>query len=783
VDGRRRRRDARIVLGLEPLKILKYVLFGLAALVVVAGAALAYVAATFDPNEYKPQIVQAVKEKTQRTLRLEGDIDLALFPSIGARLGKAALTERAGNKEFAAVEDLRVAVKLLPLFSRQVVVDTIEVKGLRAQLVRFKDGKTNFDDLAGGPAAAPAPGPKPAESGQFKVDIARVRIEDSALTYIDQAAGASYELTRLNLKTGRIASGVPSDIDMSFVARADQPKLNLETTLKTRLVFDLEQQRFVLEGLDLAAKGAAAGISYLAARAKGDLEARPGNTEFAASKLAVTAKGKQGGEDFDLKLDLPRLDITRDKVSGDKITLEAKRGAAKRKLAVKIEIPAIEGSAKAFTAGRVMANVDMQEDGDRTSINVASPLTGSIDRRHFELPKLVATINVIRPGLPKGPIEATINGALVVDTAKQSASLTFATRFDESTINGRAGLARFTPPSYTFDINVDKLDADRYLPKSAATKPAPKAEPGTRPSEQPVDVAALKDLNANGVLRIGALKAYDVKTANVRLDIKAANGRLDVSPIAANLYQGSLAGSITIDAASTPSFAAKQKLTGVNVGPLLKDVADNDTLEGKGNVAFDVTAQGSTVSALKKALNGTAAVKLTDGALKGINIAGSIRSAKARLGTLRGEQVQPADKTEKTDFSELSATFSIKNGVAHNNDLSMKSPLLRVGGEGNINIGSDSVDYLIKASVVGTSKGQGGRDLADLQGLTVPVRVSGPLDAPSYKLDFAALATDAAKQKLEATVREQIDKRLGGGAKDDKGGGSLKDQLKGLFGR
>jgi AsmA protein len=256
-----------------------------------------------------------------------------------------------------------------------------------------------------------------------------------------------------------------------------------------------------------------------------------------------------------------------------------------------------------------------------------------------------------------------------------------------------------------------------------------------------------------------------------------------VNPIAANLYQGSLAGAITANAAATPSFAMKQTLSGVNVGPLLRDLADNDTLEGKGNVRLDVTAQGNTMAALKKALNGTAAVKLTDGALKGINIAGSIRSAKAKLGTLRGEQVQQADKTEKTDFSELSATFSIKNGVAHNNDLSMKSPLLRIGGEGNINIGNNSVDYLVKASVVGTSKGQGGRELADLQGVTVPVRVSGPLDAPSYKLDFAALATDVAKQKLEATVKEGIEKRLGGSGKDGKSGGSLKDQLKGLFGR
>jgi len=208
-------------------------------------------------------------------------------------------------------------------------------------------------------------------------------------------------------------------------------------------------------------------------------------------------------------------------------------------------------------------------------------------------------------------------------------------------------------------------------------------------------------------------------------------------------------------------------------------------LEGKGDVAADVTSQGSTVSELKKALAGTAALKLADGALKGIDIAGSIRKAKARLGALRGEQAQAADHGQRTDFSELTATFKIANGVARNNDLDMKSPLLRVAGEGEINIGADSLNYLVRATIVGTTKGQGGRDVDELHGVTVPVRVSGPLASPSYKLDFGKAATDTAKQR----VTDELRKRLGGGGAQDSAGkdaakpGSARDALKGLFGR
>ena len=106
---------------------------------------------------------------------------------------------------------------------------------------------------------------------------------------------------------------------------------------------------------------------------------------------------------------------------------------------------------------------------------------------------------------------------------------------------------------------------------------------------------------------------------------------------------------------------------------------------------------------------------------------------------------------------------------------------------GEINIGEDTINYLVKASIVGTAKGQGGRETDDLKGLTVPVKVAGPLGAPSYKLDFGAMVTDTAKQ----TVVEQAQKRLGIGAaagdaaKKDApaSGGSTRDKLRGLFGR
>jgi AsmA protein len=176
--------------------------------------------------------------------------------------------------------------------------------------------------------------------------------------------------------------------------------------------------------------------------------------------------------------------------------------------------------------------------------------------------------------------------------------------------------------------------------------------------------------------------------------------------------------------------------------------------------------QGNTVSGMKKAMNGSLSLNLTDGAIKGINIAKKLRDAQSMLGKT---QIQSANQSEKTDFSELKASFKVNNGVAHNDDLSLKSPLLRLSGNGDINVGQDSINYLAKATLARTLEGQGGRDTVG--GITVPVRVSGPFSDLKYTLDFGAMVSEAAKQKVEVK-KQEVKTRL-----QDQ----LKNSLKGLF--
>ncbi len=253
-------------------------------------------------------------------------------------------------------------------------------------------------------------------------------------------------------------------------------------------------------------------------------------------------------------------------------------------------------------------------------------------------------------------------------------------------------------------------------------------------------------MSASGEARFGSLKVANIKTSNVKLGMKADGGVVALAPFSADLYQGSMNGSLNVDARAIPAITLKQEMKNVAVGPLLVDAINNNMLEGKGTVTVNVSTQGATVSALKKALNGTAALNLADGAVKGIDIAGTIRNIKSKF-SLSGNSVA-SDQKQKTDFSEMSASFNIKNGVAHNDDLSIKAPVLRITGSGDIDIGNETLNYVAKPTVVASLKGQGGSDLGNLNGLTFPIKLTGSFSDPKYGLDFSAIGTEIAQKGL-----------------------------------
>jgi AsmA protein len=114
------------------------------------------------------------------------------------------------------------------------------------------------------------------------------------------------------------------------------------------------------------------------------------------------------------------------------------------------------------------------------------------------------------------------------------------------------------------------------------------------------------------------------------------------------------------------------------------------------------------------------------------------------------------------------------------NNLTAQSPLLRIHGEGSANYINETVDFLVRTSVVGSLKGQGGKDIDDLKDVTIPIKITGPWAQPKFGLVF----DDVLKQKAEKEIDRGLNKleeKYGDKIGDEKTKDAIKGVLKGLF--
>jgi AsmA protein len=515
-------------------------------------------------------------------------------------------------------------------------------------------------------------------------------------------------------------------------------------------------------GLDAAATGSYDTLKGLDLRFSGNVGADGIKNEYTADKVTLQAKGTLDRDAFTASFQAPRLRVTPSKAEGQAVTGALSVKGPQRDVDAKLDIAAVEGSANSLSIPNLKLALASIIAGNGVKGNIATPVRANLGAKTWELPRLVANLTFSGPAIPQKSVTLPIEASLRADLAKQTADGELKTKFDDTNVHARAGASRFEPLVATFDLGIDKLDLDRYLPPDNRKEAKP---------DEPIDLSGLRGKTVTGKFAAGALTVKRVKLQNVKADIRLANGRLEVSPHSASLYGGTLAGSVTADANGN-RIGVKEAAQNVAVGPLLRDAAQKDVLEGRGNLSLDVQTSGGTVAVLKKALAGSARVDMKDGAIKGINLAETARNVKSLIGAKQ----QKADATKKTDFSEAMASFRIANGVARNDDLKVASPFVRIGGAGNLDIGNNRIDYLAKATLAATAKGQGGRDAKDVAGITIPIKLTGALDDPNWNVDYSALLGTAARSGIAETLK----KGAGGGG---GAGGDVGRAVRGLFKR
>jgi AsmA protein len=375
----------------------------------------------------------------------------------------------------------------------------------------------------------------------------------------------------------------------------------------------------------------------------------------------------------------------------------------------------------------------------------ARSYAGRVSVTPFDARRLAGRLNVPLPRTADPKALTRVGGSAAVDgTDKRLRASELDLQLDGSRIRGEVAVADFATQALAFDLSADRLDVDRYLPPSAKGKAA---TPGAAATALPVDL--VRSLNLNGRLKVGALKVGGVSMTGVEVTAQAKDGQLKLSPLGAALYGGRYAGNVSVDARqSLPRIAMDETITAVQIGPLLRDVTGDAPVSGATDLRAVLRATGGDTEALKRSLNGDVRFAIRDGALEKVDMVSSMCTALAALdfdnlnretiaagviGLLMSGKQSSAPQAAgggggtRTEFTEMSGSARLDDGVARNDDLVMVSPVVRVRGAGAVSLPAEQIDYRAEAELVQSCAGIGQRDLA---GHVIPVTVTGPIADP-----------------------------------------------------
>lgn len=527
----------------------KRILIGLVVLVVVAVVGLAIFLLTFDPNAYKYKLEELVQERYHRTLTIDGEIELSLFPRIGLSVQGVSLSEVNSTETFASIESTRLAVAVWPLLSNSFVVDHVAISGFKARVVRNKYGQFNFSNLVGGTAPVVATPANPAEAlagaaqtaaqaltsgtlppsrNNMQIDIAGLDLKDGEVLLQDEMSGMAVAVTKINANTGRVTFNQPFDVRLTARLEGGNPRIDANLTGQALLTLDPSAKRYAAQKLDLRMDGKLPGAEAKSLAMRGNLAfngqksaldvaglevvfqgdvtdpaARatnvdasvampklsidPHKSQLQIEKLAVRAKGGVADGPFEFAVDAPALNISPTQATGEALTGRVRISG----LDASFGLNGISGNATELDIKEAKLD-STSKKGDRVvKLTFASPLSLNLLQRQGGLSGLRGDVNITDPGLPKGSLQIPVIGSLNVDLLKDTASSKINAVLEGGKFDLSADIAKLSDaPQVNFALAVDTLDLDKLVPPAvAAAAPAKPPADGKKDENKPVPPA------------------------------------------------------------------------------------------------------------------------------------------------------------------------------------------------------------------------------------------------------------------------------------------------------
>jgi AsmA protein len=736
-------------------------------IVLVLLAVLVFVA-TFDANNYKPQIIEQVEKATGRDFSIDGDIKLSVFPWVGLKVEDVALGNEKGFSEnqFAAIKQLDVKVNVLPLLKKEVQINIIRLHGLKVSLEVAEDKSNNWSGLSQAGQADKATADEQAadvateesaiDEGQKASPLESLKVEgfefvDATIRYDDKSSNTLATVSELNLTTSAIEFDEPVKVEFGAHIENSEPAIDTQLELTTQLVFNKDFSEINL-------------------------------SDFVFTVMAKANEFIKQDERIEIKSDI-------------QVLMEEQR----------ITVKQLQISALGTTT---VADIIVSQFLETPLIQ------GGIEVQSFNAREVAKRAGVELPEMAKADTlsQIAIKTKIKLQGEKLQAN-EFSLKLDDSTLSGWVHVLNLTKQQLRYDLAFDQLNLNDYLPPATPVENAPVAtesaanpnsasssttvSPSTTGDEKiELPVAMMRKLDVQGDFRIGSLtaKEYDIK--QLLMSLKAHKGIIEIKPLSLQMLEGQVSSNVNInEKKTTPAYAFNLDVNQVQVGPAVNPYLDGMmgdkplTMKGAVNLKTDVKTSGDSVNQLKKNSKGQIVLDMKETEVNGFDPEYFMRKAVADYIDQKGlglsKTIMGSYKPrEVTVFDKIHSTINIANGKARTDDFIMDSKRVKVGAKGYADIMQDKLDV---TSSVQLPRGKTG--IEKMLDSPLFVRIHGPFNALEYELDKKRLkssTTDALEAEAKAKVdaeKDRLKKKADAELKraEKKVKNKLKDALKGLF--
>ncbi|MBK9217539.1 MAG: AsmA family protein [Uliginosibacterium sp.] len=719
-------------------RVLGFLLGGFFA---VSLAVLLFIWVSFDSSRVSTTLSQYFRDQYQRSLRIGEAPRLRLRPLPVLELGKLSLSEPGKSEVFATLDALSLDLELVPLLLRQTVVKGARLTKAEIHFVRSAAGSWNASDLlAGGIGLQALPWP---------VQIERLHVNDSTLKLSDLATASHFVLSDVSLLTGALRDKSPGSFALRGVAlgeaaSGDEVKLRAEGryTLADQLVAGrIDQLNVRLDGDAWGLKGAtgsfqAAGVMW-----------QNGGQRIDLASGALSLRGALGEQALDFSAELPALGREGLGVRGKDWKARLVVRARDRETRFEASLPAPTSTEQGFKAETLGVKLAHRIGKHALALEALSPLAVDFDQGGLSAPAargtLVADYAALKAGKASLPFKAQLAWLRGRGELPGKTTLSLALSHGRDTLHASADLQGLWPLAGQLALASNRFDLGGVFAPAGFHTALRDALP------------ALVEAKLNGTLGLTQFRLDNgLRLGSLKSPFALAGGRMTLPGIEAELYRGRLGGDVAIEAASG-RFTSKGEFSELALGPLAKDIQQRLPFSGDLSGSFVFNGEFKPGIPLAEHLQGAVRWKLQNGALQGFDLARSLRDFRSAIRSVSATARTPA-ASEQTPVTTASSRFVLDHGKLQAENIIAANDWLSLSGSGSADLQGGELDFALGASLSPRIANTAARDLADLRGKPLPIRLKGKLTRPDVRFEPALkIAASALAGKAVANKAKQ----------------------------